>query len=181
MSEMTRAAAPLSRNVKALGVVSLLADVSSEMIFPLLPLFLTGVLGASAAMLGVIEGLAESVASMLKLASGWWSDRVRSRKPLVVAGYGISALIRPLIGLATAPWHILAARVADRVGKGILRSGWRRRVKEANDLLRVGADGKHWDANWSMIKAGANAWRDGAISGIAGGTLGAGGACECKQ
>ena len=113
---------PLPRNVKALGVVSLLADVSSEMIFPLLPLFLTTVLGASAAMLGAIEGLAETVAAMLKLASGWWSDRVRSRKPLVVAGYAISALVRPVIAVAAAPWHILVARVADRVGKGIRSS-----------------------------------------------------------
>ena len=113
---------PLPRNVKALGVVSLFADVSSDMIFPLLPLFLTSVLGASGAMLGMIEGLAETVAAMLKLASGWWSDRVRSRKPLVVAGYGISALVRPVIALATFPWHVLAGRVADRVGKGIRSS-----------------------------------------------------------
>lgn len=121
-SQHARGKHALPRNVKALGAVSLLADVSSEMIFPLLPLFLTTVLGASAAMLGAIEGLAESVAAMLKLASGWWSDRVRRRKPLVVAGYGISAIVRPLIALATFPWHILAARVADRVGKGIRSS-----------------------------------------------------------
>jgi len=111
----------LTRNVKALGAVSFLADVSSEMIYSLLPLFVTTVLGGGAAMLGTIEGLAETTASMLKLASGWWSDRMR-RKPLVLFGYGVSALARPLIGLATAPWHVLVVRMTDRVGKGVRTS-----------------------------------------------------------
>ena len=117
-----RASQPLSPNVKALGVVSLLADVASEMIYPLLPLFLTTVLGASGAMIGTIEGVAESTSSLLKLASGWWADRVARRKPLVVFGYGISALARPLLGAATAPWHALAVRMSDRTGKGIRTS-----------------------------------------------------------
>ncbi|MBI1808972.1 MAG: MFS transporter, partial [Gemmatimonadetes bacterium] len=118
---MNDARPPLERNVKALGAVSLLADVSSEMIYPLLPLFVTTVLGGGAAMLGTIEGMAETTASLLKLASGWWSDRVR-RKPLVLFGYGVSAIARPLIGLATAPWHVLAVRMTDRVGKGVRTS-----------------------------------------------------------
>jgi len=113
---------PLPRNVKALSAVSLLTDASSEMILPLLPLFLTTVLGASATMLGAIEGLAETVASLLKLASGWWSDRVRRRKPLVLAGYGIASVVRPLMAFATHPWHVLTVRVADRIGKGIRSS-----------------------------------------------------------
>ena len=113
---------PLPRSVKALGAVSLLTDASSEMILPLLPLFLTTVLGASATMLGAIEGLAETVASLLKLASGWWSDRVRRRKPLVLAGYGIASVVRPLMAFATHPWHVLTVRVADRIGKGIRSS-----------------------------------------------------------
>ncbi len=112
----------LSRNVKALAAVSLLADVSSEMIYPLLPLFLSAVLGASASVIGGIEGAAESTAAMLKLASGWWSDRVRRRKPLVVGGYALSTVARPLIGLATSPWHALLVRMSDRVGKGIRTS-----------------------------------------------------------
>ncbi|MBI3567680.1 MAG: MFS transporter [Gemmatimonadetes bacterium] len=91
------------------------------MIYPLLPLFVTTVLGGGAAMLGTIEGMAETTASLLKLASGWWSDRVR-RKPLVLFGYGVSAIARPLIGLATAPWHVLAVRMTDRVGKGVRTS-----------------------------------------------------------
>ena len=112
---------PLPRNVKALSVVSLLTDVSSDMIYPLLPIFLTTVLGASAAMIGTIEGFAESTAALLKLASGWWSDRVR-RKPLVLFGYGLAAIMRPLIGLATSASQVLAIRVSDRVGKGIRTS-----------------------------------------------------------
>jgi MFS family permease len=115
-------AAPLSRNVKALGVVSLLADVASEMIYPLLPLFLTTVLGASATMLGAIEGVADTTSSLLKLVSGWWADRVKNKKPLVVGGYIISALARPLLSIAAVPWHALAVRASDRVGKGIRTS-----------------------------------------------------------
>lgn len=112
----------LSRNVKALAAVSLLSDAASEMIYPLLPVFLSGVLGASASVIGGIEGAAESTAAMLKLASGWWSDRVRRRKPLVVAGYAIASAMRPLVGFAAWPWHVLAVRLADRVGKGIRTS-----------------------------------------------------------
>ncbi len=106
-------------NVLWLGVVSLLTDLSSEMIYPLLPFFLTTVLGAGPAFLGIVEGIAEATASMLKLASGWFSDRIGRRKPLVLAGYGIASVARPLIAIATAPWHVLSIRFADRIGKGI--------------------------------------------------------------
>jgi MFS family permease len=99
--------------------VSFFTDVSSEMIYPLLPLFLSTTLGASASFIGVIEGAAESVASLLKLASGWWSDRMRRRKPLVVAGYALASTARPLIGLAQSASQVLLLRVTDRVGKGI--------------------------------------------------------------
>src|SRR4051812_17544936 len=80
----------LGRNVMALAAVSFLTDVSSEMIYPLLPVFLTTVLGANASFIGAIEGAAETTAALLKLASGWWSDRVQKRKPLVLWGYGIA-------------------------------------------------------------------------------------------
>ena len=120
--EVRRPGAPLTRNVKALSLVSLLTDASSEMILPLLPLFVTTVLGASATMLGAIEGLADSISALLKLASGWWSDRVRRRKPIVVAGYGIASVARPLMAFAAHPWHVMAVRAADRVGKGIRSS-----------------------------------------------------------
>ena len=109
----------LGRNVFALAAVSLLTDVSSEMIYPLLPVFLTSVLGANASFIGAIEGAAETTAALLKLASGWWSDRVQKRKPLVVAGYAIASLIRPLVAIAQSASQVLMIRVADRVGKGI--------------------------------------------------------------
>lgn len=113
---------PLPRNVKALGFVSMLADVASEMIYPFLPLFLSTVIGASNTAIGAIEGLAESTSSLLKLASGWWTDRVQQRKPLVILGYTISAIARPLVGIATATWHVLGVRMTDRTGKGIRTS-----------------------------------------------------------
>ncbi len=109
----------LSRNVVVLGVVSLCNDASSEMIYPLLPLFLTTTLGATTQMLGLIEGIAESTAALLKLYSGWLSDRFGKRKSLTVAGYTLSAVTRPLIALATAGWQVLGIRFLDRVGKGL--------------------------------------------------------------
>jgi len=99
--------------------VSFLTDVASDMTYPLLPLFLATTLGASATTVGAIEGAAESTAALLRLVSGWLSDRVSRRKPLVVAGYGIASLIRPLIGLARSASQVLAIRVTDRIGKGI--------------------------------------------------------------
>lgn len=111
---------PLLRgNVLWLSIVSLLNDAASEMIYPLLPLFLTGVLGAGPAFLGVIEGVAEAASSLLKLASGVIADRFGRRRRLVAWGYGIAAVGRPLIAIATAAWQVLAIRFADRVGKGL--------------------------------------------------------------
>ncbi len=107
------------RNVFSLGAVSFFTDVSTEMVYPLLPVFLTTTLGASAAVLGAIEGAAESLASLLKLASGHWADRLGVKKPLMVAGYTVSSAAKPLVALATAPWHVLAVRLADRAGKGV--------------------------------------------------------------
>jgi len=112
--------APLLRgNVLWLSVVSLLNDAASEMVYPLLPLFLTGVLGAGPAFLGVIEGVAESASSLLKLASGVIADRFGRRRRLVAWGYGIAAVGRPLIAAAAAAWQVLVIRFADRVGKGL--------------------------------------------------------------
>lgn len=108
-----------SRNVWALSAVSFLTDASSEIIAPLLPLFLTATLGASARTIGLIEGGAEAIASLLKLASGWWSDRARSRKPLIVIGYALASLARPLVAIAQTSTQVLAIRFTDRVGKGI--------------------------------------------------------------
>ncbi len=124
----------LSRNVLALGLVSLLTDVSSEMIYPLLPLFLTSVLGAGQTFVGLVEGVAESAASLTKLFSGWLSDRLGRRKALVVGGYTLSTLTRPLVAFALAPWHILAIRFADRLGKGL-------RTSPRDTLIAASTDG----------------------------------------
>ena len=112
----------LPRNVRVLAAVSLLTDLSSEMIYPLLPVFLSVTLGASAATLGAIEGAAESTAALLKLASGWWSDRVARRKPLVLAGYVLASVARPLVAVAQTAGQVLGIRLVDRVGKGIRSS-----------------------------------------------------------
>lgn len=109
----------LPRNVILLGVVSLLADISSEMLYPLIPLFLTGTLGTSVAAAGVIEGFAEMTASLLRGVSGAWSDRAGRRKPFVFAGYSISAAGKALLGLAFSWTGVLAARIVDRFGKGL--------------------------------------------------------------
>jgi len=109
----------IPRTVWALGLVSLFMDVSSEMIHALLPLFLTTTLGASVALVGVIEGVAESTAAIVKVFSGYVSDRLGRRKPLILLGYGLGALSKPFFALAGAPGPIFAARFADRIGKGI--------------------------------------------------------------
>ena len=114
-----RAPRRLGRNVLVLAAVSFLTDASSEIIYPLLPIFLTSVLGASATAVGAVEGAAETTSALLRLASGWWSDRVRRRKPLVVVGYALASLVRPLIAVAQSATQVLAIRVTDRVGKGI--------------------------------------------------------------
>lgn len=112
----------LSRPVWLLGWVSFFTDTASEMIYPLLPLFLTKTLGAGAMSLGVIEGVAEGANSVLKIVSGWLSDRTGQPKWLVLTGYGLSSLVRPLISFVTAWPQVLAIRFADRLGKGIRTS-----------------------------------------------------------
>jgi MFS family permease len=112
----------LPRNVFLLGGVSFFTDISSEMLYPLVPVFLTAVLGAPMAVLGVIEGLAESVANILKIFSGWWSDRLGKRKPFVIGGYGLSAFSKPALALAAGWPFVLAMRLADRTGKGLRTS-----------------------------------------------------------
>lgn len=109
----------LPPNVFRLGIVSFFSDVSTEMLYPLIPIFLTAVLGAPVAAVGLIEGLAEGTASVLGSLSGWWSDRIEHRKPLVFGGYALSAVAKPLLGLAGAWPFALFARVTDRAGKGV--------------------------------------------------------------
>jgi MFS family permease len=111
----------LTRNVKVLSWVSFSQDAASEMLYPVLPLFLTGVLGAPIAVVGLIEGVAEGTASVMKAVSGRLAD-VRERRPLVAAGYGISSVAKLLIGFASGWGLVLFARVADRFGKGVRTS-----------------------------------------------------------
>ena len=112
----------LDKNVFSLGLVSLFTDISSEMIYPLLPIFLSSVLGVSTSFIGLLEGIAESSASILKAVSGWFSDKLRKRKPIILLGYGLSTISKPFLYLATAGWHVLIVRFMDRVGKGIRTS-----------------------------------------------------------
>jgi MFS family permease len=109
----------LPRNVVAIGLVSLLNDASSEIIYPMLPAFLVIALGASPSAIGIVEGVAESVSSLLKLFSGYFSDRTGRRKGLVVFGYGLASVVRPLLAFATNWYQVLAVRFTDRVGKGL--------------------------------------------------------------
>jgi len=110
---------PPHYTIRVLGLVSLLSDFASKMVYPVTPLFLTGVLGAPAWTVGVVEGIAESTASVLKLYSGWWSDRVGQRKPFAVMGYGLGALSKLVLAISVVWGHVLGARLVDRVGKGL--------------------------------------------------------------
>jgi MFS family permease len=107
------------KNVFVAGLVSFFMDISSEMIYPLVPVFLANVLGVNKSVIGLIEGIAESTASLLKVFSGWYSDRIGNRKWLMAAGYGISTLSRPFVALATGWQQVMGSRFIDRFGKGV--------------------------------------------------------------
>ena len=142
----------LPRVVVWLGVVSLLTDIGTEAVYPLLPLFLSDVLHAPRFFIGAVEGVAEATASLLKLVSGRITDSARRRKPLTMLGYGISSLVRPLVGLAMHPWHVLATRAADRVGKG-LRSSPRDALLA--DAAHASERGRVYGFHQAMDNAGA--------------------------
>lgn len=128
----------LNRNVYVAGAVSFFMDVSSEMVYPLLPLFLSSVLGVNKSIIGLIEGIAESTASLLRVFSGWLSDRLGRRKGLMTAGYAISGLSRPIIATAGA-WHqVLGARFIDRFGKGIRNAPRDAIIAESTDNSAFG-------------------------------------------
>src|SRR5213594_3804595 len=112
-------AARLPRPVKLFGAVSLLNDFASEMIYPLLPAFVTGVLGAGPQALGALDGAAEFAASFVKLGAGRLADRVPLRGPLIVLGYFIAVVVRPVIAVTGAAWQVIGLRVVDRLGKGL--------------------------------------------------------------
>ncbi|MDQ2869556.1 MAG: MFS transporter, partial [Acidobacteriota bacterium] len=130
----------------------MLTDFASDMIYPLLPDFLTRTLGAGPATLGLIEGSAEATASVTKMASGWWTDRTGRRKPLVVAGYTLAGLVRPFVGLATSWAQVFAIRFADRVGKGIRTAP---RDALLADLVAPERRGRAFGLQRAMDNAGA--------------------------
>jgi MFS family permease len=142
----------LPRSVWMLGWVSFFTDTASEMVYPLLPLFLTRVLGAGAMSLGVIEGLAEAANSILKIVSGRLADRTGAPKRLVLAGYGLSSMVRPFIALAFSWVHVLILRFTDRFGKGL-------RTSPRDAMLATFADssnrGKVFGFHRAMDHAGA--------------------------
>jgi len=134
------------KNVFFTGLVSFFMDVSSEMIYPLVPLFLTNVLGINMAMIGLIEGIAESTASLLKVFSGWFSDRIGRRKSLMLAGYTISTLSRPIIAMAGIWQQVLASRFTDRLGKGI-------RTAPRDAIIAESAESTHLGRAFSFHRA----------------------------
>jgi MFS family permease len=142
----------ISPIVYVLGVVSFLTDVSSEMIFPIIPLFLTSILGASTAILGLIEGIADSTASLVEIFSGYFSDRLGKRKQFVLAGYTISSCVKVAIAFSTTWWQVLFARGLERVGKGVRES-----PRDALIASSTGAEvrGKAFGIHRAMDTAGA--------------------------
>lgn len=150
---VTKTASPgLPRGIWALGFVSMFMDISSEMIHGLLPVFLVTVLGASAVMVGLIEGIGEATASFSKLFSGWLSDRLGKRKALTVIGYGLGTLSKPLFALAPTPFWVLVARFSDRVGKGIRGAP---RDALVGDLAPPGLRGTAYGLRQSLDTVGA--------------------------
>lgn len=134
------------RNVTIAGLVSFFMDVSSEMIYPLVPLFLSIVLGVNKSVIGLIEGIAESTASLLKVFSGWFSDRIGNRKWLMVAGYGISTMGRPIVALATGWNHVMGTRFMDRFGKGI-------RTTPRDAIIAESSEKRHFGRAFSLHRS----------------------------
>ena len=128
----------IPKNVVWLGFVSFFNDVASEMIYPIVPIFLTSVLGAPVAIVGLIEGIAESTASILKVVSGWLSDKFQNRKSFVVAGYSFSAISKILLSLAFIWPFVLFARFIDRFGKGTRTSARDALIAESSDISARG-------------------------------------------
>ena len=142
----------LPRPIRLLGWVSLLTDAATEAVYPLLPVFITQVLGGPPVALGIVEGAADATSSILKVVAGRWSDRAGIRKPIVVIGYSLSSLIRPFVAVATSWAHVFAIRVTDRVGKG-LRSAPRDAMLAT--LSPPGERGRVFGYHWAMDHAGA--------------------------
>lgn len=139
-ADASRHGVEVPRNVKALGAVSLLTDASSEMVYSVLPLFLANALGAPVAVIGIIESVAEATASFLKAFSGWISDRVGRRRPLIALGYSLSNAAKPLLALAASWTAVLALRFADRFGKGVRTAARDALIADSGAAVRRGRD-----------------------------------------
>ena len=140
----------LPRNIWAVTLTSFLTDISSEMLFNLMPLFLANVLGLSTGLIGLIEGIALTTSSLLKVYSGWLSDRLGRRKTLAVIGYGLSAAAKPFLFLASSWGSVLTVRLADRIGKGI-------RTAPRDALIADSVDEKHRGLAFGLHRAGDTA------------------------
>ena len=140
----------LPRNVWVVTIASFLTDISSEMVLNLLPLFLASVLGVKTGVIGLIEGIAETTSSLLKVFSGWFSDRLGRRKWLTVTGYGLSAVAKPFLYFAASWWGVLAVRFADRVGKGV-------RTAPRDALVAASVDEHHRGIAFGLHRAGDTA------------------------
>jgi MFS family permease len=143
---------PLPRPVRLLGWVSLLTDAATEAVYPLLPVFITQVLGGPPVALGIVEGAADATSSALRVMSGRWSDRIGARKPIVLLGYSLSSLVRPFIAITSTWAHVFVIRVVDRVGKGL--RGAPRDAMLAS-LAPPGQRGRVFGYHWAMDHAGA--------------------------
>lgn len=119
MTEERSSRSRLPRIVKQLGAVSLFNDLASEMVYPLLPALVTTRLGGTALALGALDGIADAAAAAVKLGSGWLAEHVRWRRPLVIGGYVVATVVRPVMGVTSAAWQVIALRAGDRVGKGV--------------------------------------------------------------
>lgn len=136
----------LSKNVIILGIVSGLTDISSEMLYPVIPIFLSQFLKAPMTVIGLIEGIAESTASILKIWGGYISDRFRKRKPFIIIGYFLSAISKPIMAMAGVWQFVLFARFIDRVGKGI-------RTSPRDALIAASSEKQHWGKAFGFHRA----------------------------
>jgi MFS family permease len=141
----------VSSNVLVLGLVSLLNDMSSEMIYPILPLFLAG-LGATGTIIGLIEGASETTASLLKVVSGRMSDRCGKRKPFLNVGYGLSMITKPVLSFATSYWQVLGIRITERIGKGLRNAPRDALIADSTEKDKMG---KAFGLHKSMDMTGA--------------------------
>lgn len=150
--ESRKRIAGFSPNVFFLGIVSMLTDISSEMIFTLVPLFLANVLGASTTVIGFIDGLSNSADSLFRILSGWVSDKVGKRKSLAVSGYGLSTIVKPFMYIALVWSAVLAIRFLDRIGKGLRTSP---RDALIADSISKGERGRSFGFHRAMDSFGA--------------------------